>query len=140
MIVVFKKILNSSFKRIVMKRLKYVLALCCIMFNAQAFSEMKLKTGKIVQIMILPSTYDIYDSNSESYTMLYVEGLDKACLKEDGIARVSIGSKHAAHDAVLALALSAHATGNDVKIAYLNSCTLKSNSWDFSHMFLTENL
>jgi hypothetical protein len=119
-----------------MKNIKYFLVAFFIFFNFSAMAGEL--TGKIVKIMTLPSVYATYNSTAESFTMLYVEGLPNACNESSGQARVAIGTKHTAHNSVLALALSAHATGNDVTIKYLGSCNVKSNSWDFSYMFLNE--
>lgn len=121
-----------------MKNLQYsLLFFSFISFDVMAGVKEQL-TGRVLKIMTLPSTYTTYDSSAESYTMIYVEGLTKACGQQYGLARVAIGTNHSAHDSVLSLALSAHATGKSVEIAYLDSCNVKSNSWDFSYMFLNE--
>lgn len=119
--------------------LKFIICVLFSVWIGQASAvEPIIHTGKVSKIMVLPKTYQSYSTTTESLTMIFVEGLPKSCNQENGMARVAIGTNHSAHNTALALALSAHASGKTVKIAYLNSCTLRSNAWDFSYLYINE--
>ncbi len=106
--------------------------LCSFSFSADVLTH----TGQVTYIVAFPHSYGNYNENIQGLLGIYVEGLPKGC--SDGISRVVISKDHPLHDSALSIAMMAKASGTDVKVAYFNDCTLRSESWDFAYIYITD--
>jgi hypothetical protein len=115
-----------------------ILFLLILGVNTSSFAaEQSRVTGKVTRIVTHSSSYNPYSETSRGLTAIYVEGLPKSC-GNNGQARVAIGVDHPVHNTVVSMALTAHSTGKKVTLEYLDTCTVRSNSWDFAFMFINE--
>ncbi|WP_444943376.1 hypothetical protein ACJJIK_16635 [Microbulbifer sp. ZKSA006] len=88
-------------------------------------------TGKVTRVVAFPHSYGSYDETQKGRLAIYVEGLPQGCGSE--LSRVVVGVDHPIHDSVLSLALMAIASQAEVKVAYFDQCTVRSDSWDLAY-------
>lgn len=91
-------------------------------------------TGKVTEVASFPMSYGSYNKNITGLLGIWVEGIPSGC--GDGNKRVVITHDHPLHDSAMSIALLAKATGKEVKIAYFDECTIRSDSWDFAYIWL----
>ena len=92
--------------------------------------------GKVTQIVAFPHSYGSYSENAKGLLGIYVEGQPKGC--GSGQNRVVISKNHPLHDSVLSMAMLAQTAGKQVRIAYFNECTIRSESWDFAYFYILD--
>ncbi len=97
-------------------------------------AEVLTVDGKVTSIVSFPKTYGNYSNSAQGLVGFYVKDLPKGC--GSGQNRVVIDVDHPLYNSALSLALTAHSTGKSVRIAYFNTCTLRSGSWDFAYLML----
>ncbi len=116
-----------------MKNILLVFACFLVSMQCMAVSE-KGVTGKITKILSSSVSRNPYNTESEGAFYIYIDGLPSACGTTQ--KRVVIGSNHPLFATVTSVALMAYSTELEVVLAYLESCTVHANSWDFSYMYI----
>ena len=97
-------------------------------------AERSSVTGKVLNIWVHSSSYNPYTESSPAVFLAEIEGMPSAC--GGSHKRFAIGGEHPAYNTVVSMILSAHAAGKEVVLNYLDTCTVRSNSWDFAFMQL----
>lgn len=110
----------------------YLAVLPVLSFAADVISH----TGKVTRVVAFPYSYGEYSESQRGLLAIYVEGLPKGC--DSGQERIVIGVDHPIHDSVLSIALMAKVSGTEVNIAYFNTCTIRSESWDLAYLTINE--
>lgn len=87
-------------------------------------------TGIVKKIKIFSSNPDIYNPNDKGLLMIYMDELPVAC--ETPEKRVVITSDHPLFESVLSTALVSKTTQKPIELSYINTCSQKSNAWDFA--------
>lgn len=91
-------------------------------------------TGKVLNVWVHSDSYNPYTENSPVIFMVEIDGLPKAC--GGSHKRFAIGGQHPAYNTVVSMILSAQATGKEVTLNYLDTCSVRSNAWDFAYLQL----
>ena len=92
--------------------------------------------GKITDILFFSKNWGSYSNSDGAVAAIYMEpALPKAC--ETGDNRVVIDVDHPLYDSVVSAALAAKLAQTDVQLNYLSTCSVRSNSWDFGYLRLT---
>lgn len=97
-------------------------------------AEVVTHDGVITEIAVFPQSYGSYSESAKGRIAIYVEGLPKGC--GSGQARVVISEEHPLFDAVLSIALVSKTSGQRVRLAYFDECTIRQESWDFAYISL----
>lgn len=101
-------------------------------------AETGVVTGKVTAVTTNCNTVNPYSEETcDGLTNIYVEGLPNAC--GTGAPRVAIGVGHPLYQTVVSLALTALTTQLTANLSYVETCTVRGNSWDFSYMYLNAN-
>ena len=116
--------------------MRLILGVAFILFSAISYSaEIKNVTGKITKVQLMGKNYQQYNTAGEAIAFVYLDTLPAACGSVEGYKRIAITSSHPAFDMVISGAFAAKATGDDVRIHYVEECTQwNGNAWDFSIM------
>jgi len=86
-------------------------------------------TGYISKIRTFSNGATTYNTNDIGITNIYVDSLAGACGSNE--KRVAIGTDHPLYQSVISMALMAKASNLEIEIWYLDTCTVRTNSWDF---------
>ena len=92
--------------------------------------------GKVTRLELFSDTWTTYDTSYVGMLGIWVQGVPSACGGGSGSGRIVITSDHPNYDAVLSALLVAKTTDTNVRIYYLDTCNLRSNSWDFGYLDL----
>lgn len=95
--------------------------------------------GKVTHIRTFTASNNPYSESSPVEAHVYVQGMPPACNQPSGEARFSIRATHPAYQTVISLATTALVSGKSLRIFYLDTCTVRASSWDFSAMDLLSN-
>lgn len=100
--------------------------------SCSAFAEVKYHSGQVTAVEVFQDHWSGgYNENQPAMLALYIEGLPPAC----GLhGRTVIRTTHPLYESVLALALNAQTSGQPVKLAYLDRCTIRQGAWDFGYI------
>ena len=107
----------------------FVLMFLCV--GGTAIAASTSHEGKIKEVWVFSDNWGTYtESNNYGIVGIYMDPpLPKGC--GTGDIRVAVSSKHPIYKSVLSTALAAKALGATVQVYYLDTCTVRSNSWDF---------
>lgn len=108
-----------------MKKVLFVVLVIVVSKGAFAGSI----TGAVTQVGTALDSWGTPDVNQKGVFTFNVGGLPKAC--GSGYGRIVIPTDHPLYNTVVSMVLSAQAQKRSVIANYLNSCTYRSNSWDF---------
>jgi hypothetical protein len=123
-----------------MKKLTFVFAAALALtftFNAHAANSV---TGKIKAITMHADNWGNYENGltGRGYAFIVMDGLkESAVICPQG--RVAIDSRHPMFNHVIALALSAKASGKTVMLKHTDTCTVRSNALDFAIITVNES-
>ena len=107
---------------------------CCIaivtlFFSCELFANNTDHHGRVTEIRFFTAGWTTYDRDDTGFAAIYFDPpLPKAC--GTGDTRFIIDHMHPLFNVVVSTALSAKITNADVMVNYLNSCNVRSNSWD----------
>ena len=115
--------------------LRLMFVLLFILPAANAANLQGTVTGNVTEVTIHLSSWTSMDYDQPAVAHIYVTGLPPANLGINGCAgngfrRVAISSDNPAYDSVVRTALTARSTGQRVKVLFLDSCSVRYNSWD----------
>jgi len=86
-------------------------------------------TGYISKIRSFSNGASTYNTNDIGITNIYVDSLAGACGSNE--KRIVIGTDHPLYQSVVSMALMAKASNLEIEIWHLDTCTVRTNSWDF---------
>lgn len=86
-------------------------------------------TGYISKIRTFSNGATTYNTNDIGITNIYVDSLAGACGSNE--KRVAIGTDHPLYQSVISMALMAKASNLEIELWHLDTCTVRTNSWDF---------
>ena len=103
------------------------------LFVSPAFSGTVTVSGAVTDIWMFSGSYTSYNPNDIGLANIYLDSadLEPACGVEGAPRRIAISTDHPLYNSVVSLALMAKTTGKKVQIWHLETCTLRSSSWDF---------
>jgi hypothetical protein len=89
--------------------------------------------GLVKDVWIFSKNYSTYNTNDIGLANIYVDSpeLGPACGVEGAPRRIAISTDHPLYQSVLSMVLTAKTTDKKVEIWHLDTCTLRSSSWDF---------
>ena len=93
-------------------------------------------SGQVLSISTHLETWGSTNYNQDVITSITISGLPKAesgingCVSSNGFGRVAISKENPAYEEIFATALAAKTTGQTVIVHYLDTCSVRSNSWD----------
>lgn len=110
--------------------MKQVVFLFLMLFGSVVHSaELVEHKAKVTRISGHSNTYTSYSESENGVFFIFMEGLPNAC--GNGMGRIAITHNHPLFSTVVSAAMLARTTGEPMTIVYLNSCTVRNNSWDF---------
>lgn len=112
---------------------KCLIAFCFCMMSVSAFSEVTKVQGKVTNVWFFASNWSTYNAADVGLAAIYIDSEDllPGC-GEGGSERVVISTDHPLYDSVVSFALVAKTTGATVELWHLDTCSQRSNSWDFA--------
>lgn len=113
-------------------RIIFLIVIC--MFSITVHAAKYSATGVVQDIKMFSENPNIYNTEQLGRVFIYLNELPKACASNE--KRIAISSNHPLFDSVLSVALVSKTTQTPVEIWYLDSCSQRSNAWDFSIMIL----
>ena len=100
-----------------------------LLYSASSFASFDTVSGKVYNVSTGLDNWQLPDVTQKGVFTFFVEGLPNAC--GDGNPRIAIPTDHPLFNNVVAMVLSAQAQDRSITLNYLESCTYRSNSWDF---------
>jgi len=112
-----------------MKRIIFLVLV--IFFSAQVHAgKVAQATGEIYKVMSFTKGYNNYNVNDTGLFTFYMDTLPPACNSKE--RRVSISTDHPLYQTVVSTILMARASNMPVTVWYIDTCSQRSNSWDFA--------
>lgn len=105
-------------------------------FSFSTYAASASYTGKIEKLNLHGNNWGTYNPNDLGVLNITMKGMPISCGQEDGYNRVVITSDHVLFTSVLSIVMAAKLADRDITIHYLNSCNVRSGSWDFGFVEL----
>ena len=93
-------------------------------------------TGKITKIEFAAQEFRTYSTNTVGVAFIFMDELPKACSGQSHDNRVAISTDHPLYTSVVSGSLAAKASGMDVRMLYVDECSVWNTAWDFSVMWI----
>ena len=118
--------------------MKNLLAVLVVVIASTQFAAASAIEGKIIKLNLHSNNWSTYSDSDTGLLSIYIEGLPIGCNKTSGSRRVVISQKHPLFNATYSTLLAAKLSGKKVYIDYLDTCTFRSDGWDFGYLSLEE--
>ncbi len=110
-----------------------VCAICVLALSISSGAAVALGevTGQVTRLVFhLDDWTDSTNYSQEALAHIYVAGLPPACGTGEG--RVTLTKDNPQYKSIVATAMTAKASSMPVRVVYIGTCSIRSNSWDLS--------